>query len=253
MKRQIEEKIIAFAYGELDATEQAQIRELIASSPEAKKVYDEYVLTSVATGQLPLAPPASLNAERLQQAILSRKLSQPSSKLGWIGVLTTAAAALVVFTVVSQRGNLPSEDQRDIDSPITVGTTADSTTQKSPIAPEGGFALPDDPEVSKPTPQSKPSGRVFSTRRSSIAPTELHAANSGALENAGVATEPAAKTSLAGSGGVAPDAGMVADKGFDELAPKDEPIVLISSNDGETDGTSRATEARESNNVSIGG
>lgn len=102
------DKLIEYAYDELDASNAQEVERLVDHKPQLLKEVKALRQSRELLKMLPEAPPPSLSKERLQQAILDRELSHRCAFAWpkWIGA--GAFVALVFFVVFAQQN--PSID-----------------------------------------------------------------------------------------------------------------------------------------------
>lgn len=254
MNRRLEEKIIAFAYGELEPRAEAAIRDEISRSPEAASLYADYRRSAELFGALQEAPDPSLGTERLKQEILSRGLSQQPRWFGTMGTIAGAAVAAFLWIMVS---NHPSRTTSETPAgeEFAVSATATETKRGSvPAVPiikgpttEGLTAATE--TLSHPKPAAKKAPARTEAWRSASTPLRIgHAVSSGASSSAVPTTDE----------GIVADAAVRSFGAAERVAPtppafNGDEVVLIESGAPEEDGTTRATEARFPDGVSIGG
>jgi anti-sigma factor RsiW len=236
--KQLEEKIIALAYGELDSSEVEQVRSAIADSEDAARLFEEFRSCRDAMSLLPAAPSASLGTERLRQRILSRTLRRPALRWGWAcGAAAVAASMFAAFYFVN-RSQTSSDLPMHVSNPGIVAdnsrrTAAAPAIQKNvePMAP-----------IEKPTVTKRVSRshRVLRSRSADV----VTAASDSATVNASSLVPPAADKGASFDAAVATNV---------PKGPNDSTIVLISSGERGVAGTSRAVETDSDNGITIGG
>jgi hypothetical protein len=146
MNRNLEDKLIKLAYGELSSREASAIEALVQTDPEAARLLASYRSLKTDMAEMPSPPPDQYSKERLRDAILGQGLKpvptpRPSFGFGWLWMPATAFALAFGFMVV-KRMEAPTPDH----SPAGVvafrageGSVADSTLRfsgfaKSPVS-----------------------------------------------------------------------------------------------------------------------
>ncbi|GEM_PF-3389830 len=236
--KQLEEKIIALAYGELDSNEIEQVRSTIANSADAAQLFEEFKSCRDAMSLLPAAPSASLGTERLRQRILSRTLRRPALRWGWAGgAAALAASVFAAFYFVNRTQTSPYAPM-PVSNP---GIVADNSHRAAPTPAIEKTVEPTAP-IEKPTVTKRVnrSHRVLRSRSEDV----ITAASDSAAVNASSLVPPAADKGASFDAAVATNV---------PNSPNDSTIVLISSGERGVAGTSRAVETDSDNGITIGG
>ncbi|MCW5946500.1 MAG: hypothetical protein KIT74_05660 [Fimbriimonadales bacterium] len=115
--KHLEEMMIRFAYGELDGHEVTKAEELLATSDEARRIYDIYAIAAGGMKRLPEAPAPQLSSERLREAILSREIRGSGAKpWTWAGTAASivAAGALAVYVFLPGESTVSPSDSNTV-------------------------------------------------------------------------------------------------------------------------------------------
>ncbi len=108
MKRNLDDRLIQLAFGDLTPEEERKLRQEVAGNPEAQRVLRDCGSLREDFKLLRTIPDDQLSPERLKQAILERGLKREaptSSRYGWLWAPT--AVALFAFAFVTYRNSRP--------------------------------------------------------------------------------------------------------------------------------------------------
>lgn len=255
MNKRIEDQLAKLAFGELSTSEEAELRRLCESDPEAGKTLEQFQSIRHGLKQLPVTP-HQLSTERLNEAILRQGLRSPAepSLWRWLSAPTWAAAAVLAiwgsWSVYSA-------------GPVESGLTAKPLAARSNLSkgPSG-------------------SSGMNSNLESALAQAELSAPDQGAIESAHVEPMKVAKAAppppisteksvrVAKREPSAPadlvyaadqlsidviENAIVSSAAFAASPDDSEPLVIIDEARDETTGASRAKEVTSVSNVVVGG
>ncbi|CAN5617129.1 hypothetical protein BH11ARM2_BH11ARM2_25900 [soil metagenome] len=108
-----EDRLVRFAFGDVDERERAEIEAMVANDPEAKRTVEQYRSMRHDFSRLKEVPEDQLSRERLRDAILARGLRTDAaperSKFGWAW-MPLAACVLAFAYVVMPRPSSSSAD-----------------------------------------------------------------------------------------------------------------------------------------------
>lgn len=106
-----EDRLVRFAFGDVNEQEHAEIEALIARDPEARRTVEQYGAMRTDFTRLREVPEDQMSRERLRDAILARGLrAEPEpvkARWGWMW-MPAAACALAFAYIVMPRPSAPS-------------------------------------------------------------------------------------------------------------------------------------------------
>lgn len=228
--KHLEEMMIRFAYGELDEHEVSKAEELIATSDEARRIYDIHAIAAGGIKRLPEAPAPQLSSERLREAILSREIRVSGARpWTWAGTAASivAAGALAVYVF------LPGESTVSPSESNTVVAVRDAVDNPSTIE---RFDEPVSAAAAESIHERVPETKVVAEKSAPIRKRPQPAASKRTSEPTGSFTSAA----LSGPAAAPRDSGEV------------EAVVIISRTSNAIDGTSDATEIVSATDVVLG-
>lgn len=99
-----EDRLVRFAFGDVDERETAEIEGLIANDPEARRTVEQYQTMRFDLGSLREVPEDQMSHERLRDAILARGLRTDAvperSKFGWAWMPLAACVLAFAYVMV---------------------------------------------------------------------------------------------------------------------------------------------------------
>ena len=106
--KRLEEDLLLYAFGELDAKKAPVIEQHVATCEPCRKELSAYQVAADGMQRLPTAPEPSLSTERLRQAILSHELRSRPNWAMRFAVVGAAAAAFIAALVSINHSPIPS-------------------------------------------------------------------------------------------------------------------------------------------------
>jgi hypothetical protein len=99
MRRNLEDQIIALAYGELEGAEAEALRERIERDPTLRREHEAYRRQAELLEAVPAVPAPALSTERLRAAVLEQTLRRQRTLPVRFGLAAVAAGALTFVFV----------------------------------------------------------------------------------------------------------------------------------------------------------
>lgn len=255
MNKRIEDQLAKLAFGELGPREEAELRRLCETDPEAGKALEQFQSIRHGLKQLPVTP-HQLSTERLNEAILRQGLRSPAEPSLWRWLSAPAWAAAAVLAIWGS-WSIYSADLVE-SSPSAKPLAARTNLSEGPSASSG----------------------MDASLENALAQAELSAPEKGAIESARVEPKSGAKVSppppisteksvrVAKREPSTPsdlvytadqlsidviENAIVSSAAFAASPDDSEPLVIIDEARDETTGASRAKEVTSVSNVVVGG
>ncbi|RYG39508.1 hypothetical protein EON81_00715 [bacterium] len=164
-----EDRLVRFAFGDVNEQEQTEIEALIARDPDARRTVDQYAAMRSDFGRLREVPEDQMSRERLRDAILARGLKSEAepekSRWGWMWMPVAACTLAFAYMMMPRPVASPVEpmivsDKRP-NANVDLGPTLAMQRKQSFTSPVKKTVVKSivsgpEPRVRKPRPAPEP-------------------------------------------------------------------------------------------------